>query len=105
MIRRALGLCGLMLALCAPATAQTLIENVNGITLDTRGEVVRFSGLVIGKDGKPVCIEEQPMARTMSLGVAAGIGLGAAVVVGLVFLAKKKPENEPATANRRRRRR
>lgn len=52
MIRRALGLCGLMLALCAPATAQTLIENVNGITLDTRGEVVRFSGLVIGKDGK-----------------------------------------------------
>jgi predicted amidohydrolase YtcJ len=39
-----------------PATllADTLVENVNGLTLDAKGEVVRFTGLVIGKDGKIV---------------------------------------------------
>ena len=36
------------------AFADTLVENVNGITLDGKGEVVRFTGLVIGKDGKVV---------------------------------------------------
>lgn len=35
-----------------PARADTLIDNVKGLTLNSRGEVVRFTGLVIGKDGK-----------------------------------------------------
>ncbi len=41
------------LMLYAPsAWADGLIENVNGITLNDKGEVIRFNGLLIGKDGK-----------------------------------------------------
>lgn len=36
----------------APAHADTLVDNVNGITLDAAGKVVRFTGIVIGPDGK-----------------------------------------------------
>ena len=42
----------LALALATPAHADTLIDNVNGITLDEQGKLVRFSGLVMGNDGK-----------------------------------------------------
>ena len=38
--------------LAAPAHADTLVDNVNGITLDQQGKVVRFTGLVIDNDGK-----------------------------------------------------
>ncbi|MFC4292899.1 amidohydrolase [Sphingorhabdus arenilitoris] len=43
------------LALCllaAPAHADGLIDNVNGITLDEDGKVVRFTALLIDRDGK-----------------------------------------------------
>lgn len=36
----------------APALADTLVDNVNGVTLDRAGKVVRFNGLVIDKDGR-----------------------------------------------------
>lgn len=39
-------------ALAAPAHADTLVDNVNGITLDKDGKLVRFTGMVIGTDGK-----------------------------------------------------
>lgn len=40
-------------ALAAPiARADGLIDNVNGMTLDERGQVVRFTGLVIDREGK-----------------------------------------------------
>ena len=42
----------LTLALAAPAHADTLVDNVNGITLDKDGKVVRFTGLVIDSQGK-----------------------------------------------------
>lgn len=42
----------LALALAAPAHADTLVDNVNGITMDANGKVVRFTGIVIGTDGK-----------------------------------------------------
>jgi predicted amidohydrolase YtcJ len=42
------------LALTAPAPADTLVDNVNGITVDATGGLVRFNGLVIDKDGKVV---------------------------------------------------
>jgi hypothetical protein len=38
--------------LATPAHADTLVDNVNGITLDKDGKLVRFTGLVIGSDGK-----------------------------------------------------
>ena len=40
------------LLVAAPAHADTLVDNVNGITLDKDGKLVRFTGLVIDKDGK-----------------------------------------------------
>lgn len=42
----------LTLALTTPAHADTLIDNVNGITLDAEGKVVRFTGVVIDESGK-----------------------------------------------------
>ncbi len=35
-----------------PALADGLVENVNGITLDENGKVVRFSGMLISREGK-----------------------------------------------------
>ncbi|MBJ6121583.1 amidohydrolase [Sphingomonas mollis] len=44
-----------MLALLpAPAFADALVDNVDGITLDADGKVVRFTGLVLTTDGKVV---------------------------------------------------
>ena len=51
-IRTAGGFAALALALATPAHADTLIDNVNGITLDETGMVVRFTGLVMTDDGK-----------------------------------------------------
>ncbi|WP_419809961.1 amidohydrolase [Sphingomonas sp.] len=38
--------------LAAPALADALIDNVNGVTLDKQGRVVRFTGLTLSADGK-----------------------------------------------------
>lgn len=49
------GFCAtLALLVAAPALADTLVDNVEGITLDEDGDVVRFTGLVIGEDGRIV---------------------------------------------------
>ncbi|MBA4748868.1 MAG: amidohydrolase family protein, partial [Sphingopyxis sp.] len=40
------------LFLTTPAHADTLVDNINGITLDASGKVVRFTGIVITPDGK-----------------------------------------------------
>ncbi|MEY4056608.1 MAG: hypothetical protein RL519_1943, partial [Pseudomonadota bacterium] len=42
------------LALSAPAAADTLIDNVDGLTIDATGGVERFTGLLIGDDGRIV---------------------------------------------------
>lgn len=44
----------LALALAAPAQADTLIDNVDGLTLDATGGVDRFTGLLVGDDGRIV---------------------------------------------------
>ena len=44
----------LALTLPTPAFADALVDNVNGITLDADGKVVRFTGLVLTLDGKVV---------------------------------------------------
>ncbi len=44
----------LALLAATPALADTLIDNVNGVTVDATGGLVHFNGLVIGKDGKVV---------------------------------------------------
>lgn len=52
MKRLILAALALALALAAPAHADTLVDNVNGITLDRDGKLVRFTGLVIDGEGK-----------------------------------------------------
>jgi len=44
----------LAIALTTPALADTLIDNVDGLTIETDGRVERFSGLLIGDDGRIV---------------------------------------------------
>lgn len=48
------------LVLATPAAADTLIDNVNGLTLDEAGGLVRFSGLLMGDDGKIVRLVTAP---------------------------------------------
>ena len=44
------------LALAAPALADTLVDNVDGVTIDKEGKVQRFTGLVFDDDGKVVTV-------------------------------------------------
>lgn len=55
-LRRAFGLAAaaLMLLGSGAAHADALIDNVEGITLDAEGKPLRFTGLVIGPDGRVV---------------------------------------------------
>jgi len=48
-----------LLALSAPALADTLIDNVDGVTIDGEGKVLRFNGLVFDEDGKVVAVLER----------------------------------------------
>jgi hypothetical protein len=43
-----------LLLASSPAAADTLVDNVNGISVDREGHVTRFAGMVIGDDGKIV---------------------------------------------------
>ena len=47
----------------SPATADTLIDNANGVQVDAAGKLQRFNGLVIGEDGKVVRTLLQGEAR------------------------------------------
>ena len=51
------------LALSAPALADTLLDNANGLTIDRAGKLQRFTGLLIGDDGKVVALLRQGDAR------------------------------------------
>lgn len=44
----------LSLLLASPAFADALVDNVDGMTLDERGDIVRFNGIVVAPDGKIV---------------------------------------------------
>ena len=59
MIRPALRLLAALLAAplaigASPVSADTLIDNVNGLQVDAAGQLQHFSGVVIGNDGKVV---------------------------------------------------
>src|SRR5687767_4264072 len=51
------------LLLAAPAFADTLIDNANGIQVDAQGKLQRFPGLLIGDDGKVKALLRQGEAR------------------------------------------
>ena len=40
------------LALAAPGRADTLVDNIEGVTVDATGGIDRFTGLVVGDDGR-----------------------------------------------------
>lgn len=48
-----------LFALTAPALADTLIDNVDGVTIDKAGKVLRFTGLVFDDEGKIVAVLER----------------------------------------------
>jgi predicted amidohydrolase YtcJ len=53
------------LALSAPALADTLVDNVDGVTIDENGKVLRFNGLVFDEQGRVVKVlqrgEQSPL--------------------------------------------
>lgn len=51
------------LALAAPALADTLVDNVDGVTIDADGKVKRFTALVFDEDGKVVAVLERGEKR------------------------------------------
>ncbi|WDA39916.1 amidohydrolase [Erythrobacter sp. BLCC-B19] len=51
------------LALAAPALADTLVDNVDGVTINAQGKVERFSGLVFDDDGRIVQLLSRNDAR------------------------------------------
>jgi hypothetical protein len=50
--RRCTALAALLFICTRPATADTLVDNVDGVTLDERGEVRTFAALQFGEDGR-----------------------------------------------------
>jgi predicted amidohydrolase YtcJ len=48
------------LLFATPAYADTLIENVNGLTLDKDGKLIRFTGIVIDNDGRVKRLLDKP---------------------------------------------
>jgi hypothetical protein len=50
-------------ALAAPAFADTLVDNVDGVTIDAEGKVTRFTGLVFDEEGKVVAVLERGAKR------------------------------------------
>jgi len=64
---RGLVFAALLALLPAPAFADGMVENVNGITLDKTGKVVRFTGIVIDRAGKVVALLQRGDKRPKKL--------------------------------------
>jgi predicted amidohydrolase YtcJ len=73
----------LLLALNAPAHADTLIDNVNGLTLDRDGKVERFTGLLVGDDGRIAQVLQRSDKRPGKVDYKLD-GKGRAVIPGLI---------------------
>lgn len=52
MTYRSLALAALFAFAATPAVAATLISNANGVTVDAKGKLQRFTGILIGDDGR-----------------------------------------------------
>jgi imidazolonepropionase-like amidohydrolase len=53
----------LLAATSTAAMADTLVDNANGIQVDAKGRLQRFTGLVIGDDGRVVKLLAKGQAR------------------------------------------
>lgn len=70
-------------ALPVTAGAQTLVDNINGITLDEDGDIVRFTGIVIAADGRVSQLLERRDDRPENLQYIVD-GKGQFVIPGLI---------------------
>jgi predicted amidohydrolase YtcJ len=59
-LTKRLGLAMLLATAATPALADGLIDNVNGMTLDAQGRVIRFSSMVVTPDGKVARLLQAP---------------------------------------------
>jgi hypothetical protein len=73
----------LALGLTAPATADTLVDNVQGVSLDREGKVTRFTGLWIDDDGRVKQLLERKDKRPPRTDFAVD-GKRAFVIPGLI---------------------
>jgi predicted amidohydrolase YtcJ len=83
-MRRLALICALAAALvCAPAAADTLVDNVQGISIDRAGKVTRFTGIWIGDDGRVKELLDRKDKRPKSTRFAVD-GKGQVVVPGFI---------------------
>ncbi|MEQ1725006.1 MAG: amidohydrolase family protein [Sphingopyxis sp.] len=71
------------IALSAPACADTLIDNVDGLTLNAEGNAERFTGLVIDDDGRVARLLRRGQARPTDVDFRKD-GRGAVLMPGLI---------------------
>jgi predicted amidohydrolase YtcJ len=73
----------LALSLASPALADTLVDNVQGVSVDRQGKVTRFTGIWIDDDGRVKQLLERKDKRPPRTDFAVD-GKGAFVIPGLV---------------------
>ena len=73
----------LLTTVSTAALADTLIDNANGIQVDTKGRIQRFTGLVVGKDGRVVTLLFKGDARPAGVGERIDAG-GRTLLPGLI---------------------
>lgn len=85
LVGRMAAIAALMLGLmgASPARADGLVDNVDGVTLDESGKILRFSALVVGRDGKVVQLLRDGDARPARLDWRADMK-GKALIPGFV---------------------
>ncbi len=81
MIRSMIAACAALIA--SPALADTLVYNVDGITIDADGEVLRFTGLIYDEQGKVVRVLERGEERPADLDYAVD-GQGRVMLPGMI---------------------
>jgi len=69
--------------IASPALADTLIDNVQGITIDNSGDLDRFTGLLIGDDGKIKQVYHSGDVRTPEIDAYID-GKGKIMIPGLI---------------------
>ena len=74
----------LLAAASTSALADTLIDNANGIQVDVHGKLQRFTGLVIGKDGRVVQLLAKGDPRPAALYDARTDAKGRTLLPGLI---------------------
>ncbi|MEY2942276.1 MAG: hypothetical protein RLY97_290 [Pseudomonadota bacterium] len=104
---RKLLLC-LFFFLATPAQADTLIDHLNGLTLNEQGEIERFTGILIGNDGRIIQLLRRADKRPTKLDYAVdaqgssaipGFVLGHAHILDIGFAALARESGKPPPIN------